>query len=412
MLSRIRLYWKKIGPGVITGISDDDPSGIATYSLAGAALGLKLLWTALLTYPLMFGIQAMSARIGIVSSSGLIGVIRKHYPSYFAWIVMLFVIPAIIINIAADLASMVAILNIGMPKLSKTFLEMLLIVITMGYMFLCRYKTVSIIFKICCVTLLGYFIVPFLVSENWSEIAFASFIPHFEWTHEYVYLFVAILGTTISPYLFFWQSSLSHEEKQMDTSSKPAAIKWMKLDVNLGMLISNLAMYFIILASATTLHSNGITDIKTVEDAAMALKPLAGEFAFLAFSLGVLGVGFLAIPVLSGCIGYMVSEYFHWENGLDKLPKEAPKYYAVIAASLICALLINFIGIDPIDALVFTAVLYSLITPPVLIIILLICNNKKIMGNYVNTPLYNVLGGLTLILMTFAAGCLAYFQFE
>lgn len=409
ILEKLKPWGKKIGPGLITGASDDDPSGIATYSQAGAVLGLKLLWAALLTYPLMYAIQAMCARIGIITSSGLIGAIRKYYSPLLAWAAMAFIIPAIVFNIAADLASMGAILNILVPQIPSFMFDILIIIISMGYMFFCRYNSIANVFKFFCLALLCYFIVPFLVQEDWRAVFYATFIPHFEWNQEYIYLLVAVLGTTISPYLFFWQASLSHEEKQQDNSTKKSAIDWMKLDVNLGMLASNLAMYFVILTTASVLHTHGISKINTVEEAALTLKPLAGEFAFVVFAIGILGVGFLAIPVLSGCIGYMFAECFHWPNGLDKVPRQAPAFYGIIAVSLLIALGINAIGIDPIKALVLTAILYGVITPPILAIILFICNNEKIMGKHVNNFFYNSLGMITIILMSLAILGLIFF---
>jgi len=410
MFRWIKQFWNKAGPGIITGASDDDPSGIATYSQAGAAFGLKFLWTAWITYPLMYAIQEMSARIGIVNQTGLFGVISKHYHSFWSWFTLILIVPAILFNIAADLASMGAILHILLPAIPAVVLTLLIVLISMGYTFFCRYETVTSIFKVFCLALFCYFIVPFLVKQNWSEILYASFIPQMEWSKEYLLLLVAILGTTISPYLFFWQSSLSNEDSKKNNSSNKTDIKWMKLDVSLGMFASNLAMYFIILTTATVLHAHGVLKIQTVEEAAKALEPLAGKLAFIAFAVGVLGVGFLAIPVLAGCIGYMCAEFFHWESGLDKTPKQAPAFYTIIGASLFIALAINLIGIDPIESLVLTAVLYGLITPPIVLIILLISNNKKIMGPHVNSPFINLLGVLTFLLMT--AASLAFLIFE
>jgi len=404
--------WKNIGPGVITGASDDDPSGIATYSQAGAVFGLSFLWTALISYPLMYSIQEMSARIGITNSSGIIGVLHKYYPPFLTWIALAFISPAIIFNIAADLASMGAILNLLFPFVTAFLWSVAVVIISLCYIFFCRYKTIASVFKFCCLALLCYFIVPFLVKQEWSSILYATFIPQVEWSREYLILLIAILGTTISPYLFFWQSSMSHEEKQQNSSTNAEEIKWMKTDVNLGMFASNLAMFFIILTTSTVLHSNGILKINTVEEAAMALKPLAGEMAFFVFAIGILGVGFLAIPVLSGCVGYMFAECFLWNSGLDYTPKQAAPFYGIITTALFSALVINFIGIDPIQSLVLSAVLYGLIAPPIIAFILHICNNPKIMGEYVNSPIINVLGALTLILMSAAILGLVFFEIQ
>lgn len=401
-MPKLKLNWKKLGPGIITGISDDDPSGIATYSQVGAALGLQLLWTALLTFPLMVGIEGMCARIGIVTSSGLIGVIHKHYSPVIAWIVLALIAPAIIFNMAANLASMGAILNVLFPVVPLFVFHTLVVCIAIVYMLFCNYKTIENIFKFFCLALICYFIVPFLVIQDWSPVLYATIYPHFEWNKEDIFLLVAILGTTISPYLFFWQSSYSHEEKKLDHMSNKRAIGLMRLDVGLGILASTLGMYFIILTAASVLHANGQTQIMTVQDAALALKPLAGELAFVIFSIGILGLGFLTIPVLAGCIGYMFSECEVCSLGLNKRPKEAPAFYGVIVITLLLALLINFIGIDPIQSLIWTAVLYGVITPPVLLLILLICNNKKIMGKYVNSIFFNIVGVIAFVLMSLA----------
>jgi NRAMP (natural resistance-associated macrophage protein)-like metal ion transporter len=405
--SKLKGLWKAIGPGFITGVSDDDPSGIASYSQVGALFGLKFLWTALFTYPLMYVIQTMCAKIGIVSQTGLIGIVKKNYSPKIAWCTFLIVAPAIVLNIAANLAGMSAVLNLLFPGIPKNVFGVLIVLITVGYLFFCRYRTVSTIFKLFALALLCYFIIPFLVQENWWEVFYFTFIPHFEWNKEYMYYFVAILGTTLSPYLFFWQSSLSHEHKMQGHNSNATEVRRMKLDVNFGMLTSNLGMYFIILTAASVLFPHGI-HIETVQDAAKALEPLAGEFAFLFFALGVLGVGFLAIPVLAGCIGYMLAELLHWSKGLEKVWHQAKAFYAVITASLLIAVGINFIGIDPIEALIFTAVVYGLMTPFILGLILHISNNKKIMGSHTNSLFYNILGFIALVVMSLAALFLIY----
>lgn len=398
----LKKYFKRVGPGVITGVSDDDPSGIATYTQAGALLGLKLLWTALLTYPLMYSIQEMSARIGILNPTGMIGVVKRYYPPFFAWSVIALIIPAIIFNIAADLASMGAILHLLFPIIPTLIFTILIVAISLGYMIFCCYKTISNVFKIFCLALLCYIIIPFLVDVNWLDVLYATFIPHFEWTRDYLYLFVAVLGTTISPYLFVWQASLSHEDHKQVPRIKKQALRTMRSDVSLGMFISNLAMYFIILTTASVLHDRGLTDIQTVEDAARALEPIAGKLAYFAFAMGVLGVGFLAIPVLAGSIGYILGEALGQPIGLNKKAKEAKVFYAAITLSMFLALGINIVGIDPIGSLVLTALLYGIITPPILLLILHICNNKAIMGKNVNTLYINILGVLTFLLMTFA----------
>jgi NRAMP (natural resistance-associated macrophage protein)-like metal ion transporter len=407
---KVNLITKKIGPGVITGVSDDDPSGIATYSQAGAAFGLEFLWSALLTYPLMYYIQEMCARIGIICSSGIIGVVYKHYSSFLAWLIIGFIIPPIIFNIAADLASMGAIMNILFPGVSVFIYTVFIVLISLGYMFFCGYKTIANIFKIFCLALLCYFLVPFFVKQDWKAVLYSTFVPQLKWNKEYLLILVAILGTTISPYLFFWQSCMSNEEKKIIPLSTKESLHWMKFDVNLGMLISNLAMYFIILTTGSVLFQNGVKEINTVEDASLALKPLVGEYAFLFFAAGIIGVGFLAIPVLAGCAGFMVSECFKEKAGLDKNLKQAPLFYGIITISMLIALGINFVGIDPIKSLILTAILYGVVTPPIIALILLICNNSKIMGIYKNSLTSNIFGFIIFLLMTFVIVCFLYFE--
>ena len=338
-----------MGPGIVTGASDDDPSGIATYSQAGAAFGFSFLWTALITYPLMFSIQEMCARIGIVCAKGLTGVIKQHYPKYFVFVLILIVIPAIVLNIAADLAGMSAVANLLYPQIPvlvyNFFITLMLI---FGLIFI-SYKRIAAILKYCTFVLLAYFIVPFLVETNWKEVFLNTFVPSFTLSKEYLSLLVAVLGTTISPYLFFWQSSMSLEQYEHGDSSKDNEIKYMKVDVNLGMLASNAAMFFIILTTGGVLFSQGIKNIETVEQAASALKPLAGDLAYLVFTIGVLGVGFIAVPVLAGCVGYIFAEFFDWKMGLDKKFNEAPEFYAMIILSLAIGYSINLFGITPFD---------------------------------------------------------------
>lgn len=393
----------KLGPGLITGASDDDPSGIATYSQAGAMFGLGLLWTALITYPLMYAVQEMCARIGIVCECGLAGVIKKHYSKKLIYGISLIVLPAIVVNIAADIAGMGAVVNMLVPEIPAFFADIVITVAILASLILFSYNRIALILKYFCLALFCYFIVPFLVKQNWSEVLIYTFLPKFQLTNEYITMLVAVLGTTISPYLFFWQANMSLENKNQSTQSDGKEIKDMKTDVNSGMLLSNLTMYFIILTTGSVLFSNGVKKIDTVQEAAQALKPLAGEFAYLLFTLGILGVGFLALPVLAGSIGYVFAETFGWHKGLDKKFHEAKEFYIVIGATLLLGLIINAFGIDPIGSLIFAAVVYGVIAPIVIAVILFICNNKKIMGEHTNSLTLNILGFLALILMGVAA---------
>lgn len=407
--NKITQYFKKLGPGVVTAISDDDPSGIATYSQAGAAFGLSFLWTALLTYPLMYALQAMCARIGIISTTGLAGIINKHYRKVYVWLILVLVVPAIILNIAADIASMGAVLNLLIPQIQPIIFDLFIVIFTMVLLAFFKYQTIANVLKFFCLALSCYLIVPFLVTQEWNSVFSATIFPQIKWEKDYLLLLVAILGTTISPYLFFWQSSMSLEASNRSDKPLHKEIKDMEIDVHTGMFASNLAMYFIILTTATVLHQNGITNIQTVEQAAQALEPLAGEAAYLIFSLGVLGVGFLSIPVLAACIGYLFAEIFGWKRGLDKKPWQAKKFFGCILGSLILGFAINLFGIDPVQSLIVTAVIYGLITPFLIGSILVVCNNKAIMGPYTNTFWLNVFGGIAFLVM--AASAIAYLAF-
>jgi len=401
--NRILEFFRKLGPGLITGMSDDDPSGIATYSQAGARFGVGLLWTALVTYPLMFAIQEMCARIGIVNRNGLAGVLRVHYPKVFGYMLLAFVVPAIILNIAADLAGMAAVAHLLFPYVPELVYCLVFAFLSVIFLICFSYNQVAAVLKYFCLSLICYLIVPFLEKQDWQKNLFSTFVPTIEWNYEWFSMFVAILGTTISPYLFFWQASMSSEHCMHRDKTLRKEIKEMKFDVNLGMLLSNLVMYFIILSTATVLFGQGIKEINTVEDAAKALEPLAGEFAYLIFSIGILGLGFLSIPVLTACIGYMLAETFNWEKGLDQKLFDAKPFYTVVILSIILGCVINIFGIDPINSLIITAMIYGVITPFVILIILHICNSKQIMGKQVNSMKMNILGGFCLFLMSFAA---------
>lgn len=395
--------FRKLGPGLITGASDDDPSGIATYSQAGARFGVNLLWTALITYPLMFAIQEMCARIGIVNSTGLAGVLKNHYPKGIGYVLLIFVVPAIIFNIAADLAGMAAVAHLMVPFLSPLLYSSIFALAIIVFLIFFTYNQIATVLKYCCLSLICYMIVPFLVKQNWSENLFSTFIPTIKWNYDWISMLVAILGTTISPYLFFWQASMSCEHSNHNDNPTYKEINEMKVDVNIGMFLSNLVMYFIILTTGTVLFGQGSSEINTVEDAAKALKPLAGEFAYLIFSIGILGLGFLSIPILASCIGYIFAETFGWKESLDGKLSKAKSFYIVITLSILFGVLINILGIDPIKSLIITAVIYGIITPFIMTIILHICNNKKIMGKRVNSILMNILGIICIILTGLAA---------
>jgi NRAMP (natural resistance-associated macrophage protein)-like metal ion transporter len=412
--SKINRFLKILGPGLITGASDDDPSGIATYSQAGAKFGLATLWTALLTFPLMAAIQEMCARIGIVTSQGLTTNIRNNYPKSILYLMILFTFPAVILNIGADIAGMGAVGNLIFPSIPSYFFTIAFTGILMGLIIYLPYKKISASLKYLCVFLLLYLVVPFLVKQDWSDIAKHTFIPTIKFNKDFISIIVAILGTTISPYLFFWQATMEAEDikhKKRRLIVDKRTIQKMDMDVDFGMLFSNLVMFFIILTTGTVLFKGGITEINSVEQAAKALEPLAGKLSYLLFALGIIGTGLLAIPVLTGCLSYMLSETFNWNGDLDKKYYQAKPFYWVIIISLLIGLAINYVGINPIQALLYTAILYGVTSPVLITVILHISNNKKVMGKFTNGKWSNILGVIALILMTASTALLIYFQF-
>jgi len=413
--SKLKRFLKGLGPGLITGASDDDPSGIATYSQAGAQFGLGTLWTALITFPLMAAIQEMCARVGVVTSQGLTSNLRNNYPKAILYLMILFTFPAVILNISADLAGMGAVANLILPSIPSYVFTVAFTFILMGLIIYLPYQKISAILKYLCVFLLLYLIVPFLVKQNWADIVKHTFIPTIKFDKEFISILVAILGTTISPYLFFWQATMEaedmkHKKKALIVDKR--MIQKMDIDVNVGMFFSNLVMFFIILTTGTVLFQGGIKEITTVEQAAKALEPIAGKLSYALFALGVLGTGLLAVPVLTGCLSYMMSETFNWNEGLDKKYYEAKPFYWVIIISLLIGLVINFTGLSPVKALIYTAILYGVSSPVLIEVILHISNNKKIMGEFTNGKLSNILGVIALVLMTASAVALLYFQFK
>jgi NRAMP (natural resistance-associated macrophage protein)-like metal ion transporter len=412
---RLRKFLKILGPGLITGASDDDPSGIVTYSQAGAAFGLKLLWMAPFTFPLMAAMQGMCARIGIVTSQGLTNTLKKYYHPVILWMMLIFSVPAIILNIGADIAGMGAVTNLLFPKIPSFIFSLLFTIILMVTIVMFSYQKIAGILKWLCLSMLLYLVVPFLVHVNWKQVFISTIVPHFDLNKEFIEMIVAILGTTISPYLFFWQATMEaedveHQKKQVIVDKR--VLQNMTADVNTGMFASNLVMLFIILTTGVVLYNSGIRQIDTVEQAAKALAPLAGKFSYICFALGVIGTGFLAIPVLTGSLSYIIAESFGWEEGLDKKFNEARAFYIVIILSLVIGLLINIIGISPMQALIYTAILYGVTSPVMIAVILHIGNNKKIMNKFTNSRFSNILGGITFILMSVATILLLYFQFK
>ena len=410
--AKIKKFLGILGPGLITGASDDDPSGIATYSQAGAQFGLTTLWLALFTFPLMAAIQGMCARIGLVTSQGLTVTLKNHYSKPLLYTMLLFSFPAITLNIGADIQGMGAVANMISPSIPVPIFCVSFTAILMFIIIKYPYQKIAKILKWLCLSLMLYVVVPFMIKQDWALVAKNTFIPTIHFNKEFFSIVVAILGTTISPYLFFWQATMEAED--MAHSKKMVIIDKhilgnMKTDINVGMFLSNLVMFFIILTTGSVLYNAGIRQIDTVDQAAKALEPLTGKLTYLIFAIGVLGTGLLAIPVLAGSQSYMLAETFGWEAGLDKKFPQAKAFYISIIVSLLVGLSLDFLGVSPIKALLFTAIAYGLTAPILIAIILHIGNNKEIMKSNTNSKLSNALGFITLVIMTIAAIVLIYF---
>ena len=405
----IKRFLKVLGPGLITGASDDDPSGIGTYSVAGASLGFATLWTAILTLPLMAVVQFVCAKVAMVSGRGLAGVLRHYYPRKILYPAVLCLLVANTINAGTDLGAIAAAMNLLVPlPAAITIVPIALVIVSLQVWG--SYRLIVRVFKWLTLFLFAYVGAAFLADPNWREVLKATFIPQFRTDSQYLLALVAILGTTISPYLFFWQASEEVEE-EVDIGRKTvwqrkganqSELSHAKWDTITGMVFCNIVFYFVILASAATLHAHGKTDIRSATEAAQALRPLAGNAATILFAIGLIGAGFLAVPVLTGSSAYAIAEAFDWKYGLSKKPKQAKHFYMVIAVSTLIGMLINFTGINPIQALFWTSVMNGFLAPPLLVIIMIVSNNKKIMGNKVNGRLANIVGCAAAMIM-FAA---------
>ncbi|MEK7182693.1 MAG: divalent metal cation transporter [Patescibacteria group bacterium] len=405
-------FFKKLGPGIITGASDDDPAGVVIYAQTGAAAGTNLAWTAPLTFPFMAVIQEMCARIGLVTGHGLVGTMKKHYPRVFIVFIAALVVVANTINIGADIAGMAASIRLFVP-LPSLLIAALFAVLIIAFMIYFPYRVLANIFKWLTLALFAYIITAFLVVDNWAQVLLDTVIPHIELTREQLSLILAIFGTTISPYLFFWQASEEAEERH-EVSRRIVTkneLKVMREDVTLGMFFSNLVMYFIIITSAKTLPGLGIQTVHSPSQAAAALAPLTGDFATLLFTIGIIGTGMLAVPVLAGSAAYAVSEVFGWKEGLSLSWSRARAFYAVIIIStLVGALFITIgekFGFPPFKALIATGIIYGVLSPLLILIILMIANNKHILGDKVNGVMSNTLGVATFVIMTLAVVALA-----
>jgi NRAMP (natural resistance-associated macrophage protein)-like metal ion transporter len=400
----------KLGPGLITGAADDDPSGIATYSQAGAQFGFGMLWTVLFTYPLMVAIQVVSARIGRVSGQGIASGIRQHYPAWLLYFIVSLLLLANTINIAADVAAMADALKLiaGGPA---HFYAIGFGAVSLLLQVFVPYHSYVRILKWFTLSLLAYVLTAFVVDTPWTKAAIGTLLPHLSWKREYLTTVVAVFGTTISPYLFFWQASQEVEDQQADAMEHPlkeaprlgrANFRRIKIDTTIGMGFSNLVAYFIILTTAVTLNFHGITDIQTSAQAALALRPIAGEFAFLLFTAGIIGTGMLAIPVLAGSAAYAMAGAFNWKSSLELPPMFAKRFYGIIIVSTAIGVLLCFTPINPIKALYWSAVLNGVISVPIMVVMMLMAARPEIMGKFVIHGRLRVMGWLATAVMAVA----------
>jgi NRAMP (natural resistance-associated macrophage protein)-like metal ion transporter len=406
---RLELFFADLGPGLITGCADDDPSGISTYSMAGAGFGYGLLWTAVSSLPLMVSLQMMCGRLGMVTGRGLAGVVRRRYSKWILWSACSLLIAANVINIAADLGGMADATQMLTGVNSLVWLPLYTGFIIV-FLIWSSYRQIARIFKWVTLVLLAYVGAAFFAGVDWRQALLATLRPRPSWSRGYLAVLVGILGTTISPYLFFWQASQEVEEERARGRSlaqrKGATeeeLRGLRRDVLTGMFASNFIMYFIILTTAATLHAHGVLRIETAKQAAEALRPLAGKAAYLLFTFGLIGTGMLGVPVLAGSSAYAISEAAAWRGSLDIKPRGAKKFYGVLATAMTMGLAIDYAGFDAVKMLFWSAVVNGLLAPPLILLVLLITSDRSVMGDRINSPLERTLGWITFALMT-AAG--------
>jgi NRAMP (natural resistance-associated macrophage protein)-like metal ion transporter len=403
-------FFDSFGPGLITGAADDDPSGISTYSVAGAAFGYATLWTALITFPLMTAVQLMCARLGLVTGRGLAHGIRLRYSPGVLWGACALLAVANITNLGADLGGMAAVtgMMLHISPLPLTFAYALLLI---ALLFWSSYRRIVQIFKWLTIVLFAYIAAAFLAKPDWMAILKSSLIPQIHFSRQFLSILVALLGTTISPYLFFWHAAQEVEDRRANglaPAGKRAApgareLRTLRIDVVTGMLFSNAVMYFIILTTAATLHAHGKNTIETAQQAALALLPLAGPGAYWLFSLGVIGTGMLAVPVLAGSCAYAIAEAAAWRGTLDVPPQRAGRFYAVIGAAILAGLALNFAHLNAITMLFWSAVVNGVLAPPLILLVVLMTGDRRVMGQAVAPPLLRGLGWVTCVAMTAAA---------
>lgn len=405
----LKRFFAVLGPGLITGAADDDPSGISTYSVAGAAYGYSTLWIALLTFPLMASIQLMCARLGMVTARGLAAAVRMHYPRWVLWGACSILVVANVINIGADLGGMAEATQLVTGVRSLIWIPVYAVFI-LALLFWSSYKLMARIFKWMTVVLFAYVFASFYAHVDWRRALAVTFVPHLEWTRGFLAVLVAILGTTISPYLFFWQAAEEVEEGRAQggtlaerQGATAGELRSARADTIAGMFFSNLIMYFIILTTAATLHAHGQTEITSARQAAEALRPLAGNGAYLLFTLGLIGTGMLGVPVLVGSCAYAVTEGATWRGSMTDKPGVARKFYAVMAVAMALGLALDYLGFSAVKMLFWSAVINGLLAPPLILLVILLTSSKKVMGKRVNPPLLRYLGWATFGVMTAAA---------
>jgi len=405
----LRRSFAVLGPGLITGAADDDPSGISTYSVAGAAYGYATLWIALLTFPLMAAIQLMCARLGMVTGRGLAAAVRIYYPRWVLWGACSILVVANIINICADLGGMAEATQLITGIRPQIWVPVYAVFI-LGLLFWTSYKLIAKVFKWLTVVLFAYVIASFYAHVDWRQALAVTFVPHLEWSRGFLAVLVAILGTTISPYLFFWQAAEEVEEERAKgrsiSQSKGATageLRTARADTIAGMFFSNSIMYFIILTTAATLHAHGQANITTARQAAEALRPLAGDGAYLLFTVGLIGTGMLGVPVLVGSCAFAVAEGAAWRGSMADKPRSARQFYAVMAVVMALGMVLNFAGFNAVKMLFWSAVINGLLAPPLILLVILLTSSERVMGKRVNSRPLKYLGWATFAVMTAAA---------
>lgn len=416
-MNHLKRLFKTIGPGFITGAADDDPSGIATYSQTGAMFGLGQLWTTIFNFPFMVIVQEMCGRIGLVTGKGLAQVLKENYSKKVLYFAVVLLLIANAVNIGADLGAMASVL-VSLLKMPFALVLFLVTILTLFLEIFVPYPTYAKYLKYLTVSLLSYVFVAFIVISDWGEVFSALVTPNFSFSSNYVMMLAAILGTTISPYLFFWQADeeveeeIAHHKLRSMGKGVPKIgstdIRQMRMDTLIGMFFSQMVTFFIISSVAMTLHRAGIYEINTADEAALALKPLAGDFAFLLFSLGILGTGLLAVPVLAGSASYAIGEAFNMRVGLWRKFSRAHGFYGVMTLATIAGLVVNFLNVSPFMMLYYSAVLNGIIAPPLLFLIVMIGNNRRIMGEHTNSRWAGLLGLMIATLMGIVAVSVIY----